>query len=163
QGTRTPEGHWRYWNYDGFAQDSWKLKSNFTLEFGVRAGLWTNNAELQKFGGYFDPSQYDPSKAQFLDPGTYKQVNGWRYTSLDPQSNSWPKTYSFSTSFARRIFFNQVVEAAYVGTRGRDLVSRRQLDAVPLGALLSGTVNGIDLSVPVNRVALDSSVINRFR
>ncbi|HEX6464468.1 MAG TPA: hypothetical protein VFZ98_08450, partial [Vicinamibacterales bacterium] len=205
---------------------------------------------------------YDPTKSQFLDPGTFKQVNGWRYSSssqaplgatpnrspfamprvnaawdltgngnnvvrggfgvfynrnmgnleydflhvppvtysvstnsgassdlggvgltydtlhlldwrtrlstlslstLNPQSNTWPKTYSFSVSFARRIKFNQVVEAAYVGTKGRDLVSRRQLDAVPMGALLQGTVNGIDLSVPVNRVALDSSVVNMFR
>ena len=66
-------------------------------------------------------------------------------------------------SYARRIFFNQVIEAAYVGTQGRDLVSRRQLNAVPLGALLSGTVGGVDLSVPVNRVALDGSVVNTFR
>ena len=262
QGTRIPEGHWRYWNYDGFAQDSWKLRSNLTFEFGVRAGYWTNNAELQQFGGYFDPSFYNPAKGTFLDPGTYKVLNGWRYASqgqaplgglpnrspfamprvnlawdltgdgknvvrggfgvfynrnmgnleydylripptsydvsinssaaanlggvgltydtlrlldwtqrvstltlntLNPNSSKWPKTYSFSTSFARRIFFNQVVEAAYVGTRGRDLVSRRQLNVVPMGALLKGTVNGIDLSNPVNRVALDSSVINQFR
>jgi hypothetical protein len=263
QGTRIPEGHWRYWNYDGFAQDSWKLRSNVTFEFGVRAGYWTNNAELQKFGGYFDPSLYDPAKGTFLDPGTYKQLNGWRYAStgmaplggipnrspfavprvnaawditgngnnvarggfgmfynrnmgnleydylripptsysvsinssagsslgnglgltydtlnqldwtkrvsslglstLNPGSNKWPRTYSYSVSFARRIFFNQVVEAAYVGTNGRDLVSRRHLNVVPIGALLTGTVNGIDLSVPTNRVALDSSVVNQFR
>jgi hypothetical protein len=263
QGTKMPEGRWRYWNYDGFAQDSWKLKPNFTLEFGVRAGYWANNEELQKFGGYFDPSVYNPAKGPFLDPGTYKQINGWRYASsgqaplgglgnrapfamprinaawditgsgdnvlrggfgifynrnmgnleydylripptsysvstnssassslgnglgltydtirqldwttrvssltintLNPSSSKFPKTYSFSTSFARRIMFNQVVEAAYVGTRGRDLVSRRHLNVVPVGALLKGTVNGIDLSVPVNRVALDSSVLNLFR
>jgi hypothetical protein len=263
QGTRIPEGHWRYWNYDGFAQDSWKLRPNFTLEFGVRSGFWTNNEELQKFGGYFDPSLYNPAKGPFLDPGSYKQLNGWRsaaagqaplggldnrspfamprinaawdltgsgnnvlrggfgiffnrnmgnleydylripptsysvntnsgassslgngvgltydtlrqldwttrvsslsINTLNPNSSKWPKTYSFSTSFAHRIVFNQVVEAAYVGTRGRDLVSRRHLNVVPVGALLKGTVNGIDLSVPVNRVALDGSVLNQFR
>ncbi len=263
QGTAIPKGEWRYWNLDAFAQDSWKLRPNFTLEYGVRAGYWTNNAELNKMGGYFDPSLYDSKKGTFLDPGTYKQLNGWRYASsgqaplggvpnrplfamprinaawdltgngnnvlrggfgifynrnmgnleydylripptsynvgigsgaasslgggvgltydtireldwtkrvstlaintLNPNSNKWPKTYSFSASFARRIFFNQVVEAAYVGTRGRDLVTRRELNVIPLGALLQGTVNGIDLSVPVNRVALDSSVLNTFR
>ena len=41
-----------------------------------------------------------------------------------PDSFTFPKTHSFSVSFARRIPWNQVVEAAYVGTRGRDLVSR---------------------------------------
>jgi Carboxypeptidase regulatory-like domain len=262
QGTQIPEGHWRYWNYDGFAQDSWKARSNLTFEFGVRAGYWTNNNEMQEFGGYFDPSFYNPSQGTFLDPGTYKVLNGWRYASLgqaplggvgnrgpfampranaawdmtgdgknvvrggygiffnrnmgnleydylripptsyavstnssasstlggvgltydtirqldwttrvssltlntlNPDSNKWPITHSFSTSYARRIFFNQVVEAAYVGTRGRDLVSRRQLNVVPMGALLQGTVNGVDLSIPYNRVALDSSVVNKFR
>ena len=41
-------------------------------------------------------------------------------------------TYSFSLSYARRIFGGQVVEAAYVGTRGADLVSRRDGNAIPL-------------------------------
>jgi hypothetical protein len=91
------------------------------------------------------------------------RVSTLTINTLNPNSTKWPTTYSFSASFARRIFFNQVVEAAYVGTRGRDLVSRRQLNVVPLGALLSGTVNGINLGVPVNRVALDSSVVNSFR
>jgi hypothetical protein len=91
------------------------------------------------------------------------RVSSLGINTLNPNSSKWPKTYSFSTSFARRIIFNQVVEAAYVGTRGRDLVSRRHLNVVPVGALLKGTVNGIDLSVPVNRVALDSSVLNQFR
>ncbi len=82
---------------------------------------------------------------------------------LNPDSNKWPKTYSYSVSYARRIFYNQVIEAAYVGTKGRDLVSRRHLNAVPLGAMLSGTVNGVDLSVPINRVPLADSVVNSFR
>jgi hypothetical protein len=263
QGTAIPQGEWRYWNYDAFAQDSWKVRSNLTFEFGVRAGYWTNNYELNNLGGYFDPAAYDPTRGTFLDPGTYQQLNGWRYASkgqspqgaldnrdpfvmprvnlawdvtgnsnnvlrggfgifynrnmgnleydylripptsyrvsinssqgstlgngvgltydtireldwttrvsslnlstLNPNSNKWPKNYSFSASYARRIFFNQVIEAAYVGTRGRDLVTRRQLNVVPLGALTHGTVNGIDLSNPVNRVALDASVINQFR
>ncbi len=263
QGTKIPQGEWQYWNLDAFAQDSWKVRPNLTLEYGIRAGFWTNNRELNSLGGYFDPGFYDPSKGTFLDPGTFQQLNGWRYATrdqaskggvdnrnpfamprvnvawditgnsnnvvrggfgifynrnmgnleydylripptsyavsigsgsgsnlgggvgltydtirqldwttrvssmnlntLNPDSNKWPKNYSFSASFARRIFFNQVIEAAYVGTRGRDLVSRRQLNVVPLGALLTGTINGIDLSNPVNRVALDSSVVNQFR
>ena len=32
------------WNFDFFAQDAWKLRSNLTLEVGVRGGYWTNNA-----------------------------------------------------------------------------------------------------------------------
>ena len=75
---------------------------------------------------------------------------------LTPDSFKFPKTHSFSLSFARRIPWNQVVEASYVGTRGRDLVSRSNGNVMPYGALSSGTFNGVDLSVPVNRVAVAS-------
>jgi len=264
QGTRGPDGEFRMWNYDAFAQDSWKLRPNLTLEYGIRAGYWTNNAEQNGLGGYFDPSKYDPSKPQFLDPGTFQVMNGvcyvsdgcapsgifdnrgpfamprvnvaWdidgegknvlrggyglfynrnmgnveydntlrlppalyglnvdvgqganygnglglTYTTLDeatlasrlgsvgintltPKSFTFPKTHSFSVSFARRIFFNQVVEASYVGTRGFDLVSRVNGNPVPEGSLLSGTIGNADLSIPVQRVALETAAINTRR
>jgi hypothetical protein len=256
-----PFGEWRYWNTDAFAQDSWKLKSNFTLEYGVRFGKWTNNVELNKLGGYFTPTLYDATKGSFLDPGTFQAVNGVCYVetgcasagiiddrppfalprvgfawdidgrgnnvvrggyglfynrnmgnveydntlrlapnayqvstdfwagggygngrglnydtaheatlanrigsiginSLTPDSFTWPKTHSFSVSYARRIPWNQVVEASYVGTRGRDLVSRSNGNVMPYGALSSGTFNGIDLTNPVNRVAVASQSTN---
>ena len=50
------------WNFDFFAQDSWKLQPNLTLEFGVRAGYWTNNGELNGLGGYFDPVALRPER-----------------------------------------------------------------------------------------------------
>jgi hypothetical protein len=240
QGTPTPDGEFRMWNLDVFAQDSWKVRPNFTLEFGVRAGYWTNNSELNGLGGWFDPSTYNPNQGQWLDPGTYTRLNGVRTCStatrprassttaarlrcrastprgtstarattcsvaatavlqpqhgqrrvrqhaaaapgdllaqpgglrwlelrqrhglhydtlreatlasrlgsvgintLTPDSFTFPKTHSFSVSYARRIFFNQVAEVSYVGTRGFDLVSRVNLNVVPQGALLQGTV-----------------------
>jgi Carboxypeptidase regulatory-like domain/TonB-dependent Receptor Plug Domain len=250
-----PSGKWRYWSYDVFAQDAWKLRSNLTLEYGVRFGMWTNNVELSGAGGYFTPSLYNPNAGSFLDPGTYQRLNGVCYVytgcapdgqldnrnpfalprvnvawdidgdgdnvlrggygifynrnmgnveydttlrlppnayqvatdfwagggygggvgltydtiseatlanrigsigiqTLDPDSFKWPKTDSFSLSYARRIPWNQVVEAAYVGTRGHDLVTQSNGNVMPYGALSSGTFNGVDLSVPVNRVAV---------
>jgi hypothetical protein len=252
-----PAGEWRYWNFDAFAQDSWKLRSNLTIEFGVRFGNWTNNRELSGLGGYFTPELYNPNAGSFLDPGTYQRLNGVCYVytdcapdgilddrspfalprvnvawdidgegnnvvrggygmfynrnmgnveydntlrlppnsyqvatdfwagggygnglgltydtireatlanrigsiginSLDPGSFLWPKTHSYSLSFSRRIPWNQVVEASYVGTRGRDLVSRSNGNVMPYGAMSSGTFNGVDLSVPLNRVAVAS-------
>ena len=225
QGTRAKDVWFRMWNLDAFAQDSWKLRSNLTLEYGLRVGYWTNNAELNGLGNWFDPSTYDPAKGAFTDPPYDTQLNGVRYaargqaplgvlpnrspfalprvnaawdihgngvsvlrggygmfanrprgsveagpalntppnayhvgadafyaTSLDergltydtfhlipfqallgsqiiqtptPTSFTFPRTDSYSVSFARRVFWNQVVEAAYVGTRGRHLVELR--------------------------------------
>ena len=256
-----PFGEFRYWNFDAFAQDSWKVRSNLTFEYGVRFGYWTNNEEINGLGGYFSPSLYDPTKGSFLDPGTFEQVNGVCYVEtgcapdgilenrspfalprvnvawdIDGESNNvvrggygvffnrnqgnveynntlrlppnahqvaidfwsasnfgngvgltydtiseatlasrigtvainsltadsfkWPTTHSFSLSYARRIPFDQVVEVSYVGTRGRNLVSRTNGNVMPFGALSSGTFNGIDLSVPVNRVAVASVSTN---
>ena len=252
-----PYGEFQYWDIDAFAQDSWKLKPNFTLEYGVRFGKWTNNKELNGEGGYFTGSLYDPTKGSFLDPPDYKLLNGVCYvyngcgpdgvlpnrsafalprinaawdidgegknvvrggyglfynrsmgnveydnslrlppnayaveadfwnsggiangTGLTydtaslitmasrlgsigintptPDSFKWPTTHSFSVSYARRVPWNQVVEVAYVGTRGRDLVSRTNGNVMPYGALASGTYNGVDLTVPANRVAVGS-------
>jgi hypothetical protein len=255
-----PFGEWRYWSTDAFAQDSWKLRPNFTLEYGVRFGMWTNNRELHGLGGYFTPTLYDPTKGSFLDPA-FQRVNGVCYVetgcapggivedrspfalpragfawdidgqgnnvvrggyglfynrnmgnveydntlrlapnayqvrtdlwagggygngtglnydtlreatlsnrigglginSLDPDAFTWPKTHSFSVSYARRIPWNQVVEASYVGTRGRDLVSRSNGNVMPYGVMNSGNFNGVDLSVPVNRVAVATQDAN---
>ncbi len=264
-GTAPPNGEFRMWNFDAFAQDSWKVRPNLTLEFGIRAGYWTNNRELNGLGAYFDPGLFDPTVGQWLDPGTYRVLNGYCYASagctdtgilpnrspfamprvnvawdidgqgnnvvrggyglfynrnmgnveydqalrtppaayqinadvfntpdpggtgrgltydtlrfirfqdrigsvavntLTPNSFTFPKTHSFSVSYARRIPFNQVLEAAYVGTRGRDLVSRVNGNAITEGTLLQGRIGNADLSNPVHRVALDDNALNTFR
>ena len=262
QGTRVKDSEFRMWNVDAFAQDSWKLRSNVTLEYGLRVGYWTNNAELNGLGNWFDPTTYDPAQGAFTDPPYDRQLNGVRYTSKGqaplgvmpdrspfalprvnavwdihgdgvsvlrggygmfanrprgsveagpalntppnayyvevdafaaaslgtgltydtfhqipfqvllgsqrietptPASFTFPRTDSFSVSFARRVIWNQVVEAAYVGTRGRHLASAIPINVVPFGALSSGIVGNADLSVPVNRVNLDLSVVNGRR
>jgi hypothetical protein len=256
-----PFGEFRYWNWDAFAQDSWKVRTNFTVEYGVRFGYWTNNQELNGEGGYFDPNMYNPNAGSFLDPGTFHLVNGVCYVytgcapdgilknrgpfalprvnvawniagegnnvlrggygmfynrnmgnveydqtlrlppnsyvvntdvwagggygnglgltydtikeatlanrissvginSLTPSSFKWPMTHSYSMSYARRVPGNQVVEVAYVGTRGRDLVSRSNGNVMPYGIMNSGSFNGVDLSNPVNRVSIASSSAN---
>ena len=256
--TGMPNGEFRYWNIDGFAQDSWKVRRNLTVEYGVRFGFWTNNRELSGEGGYFTPSLYDPNAGSFLDPDTLQHINGECYVytgcapagilanrsafalprinaawdidgegrnvlrggyglflnrpqgnieysstlnlapnryhvstdfwagadygnglgltydtaheatlanrigtlgveSMSPESFHFPQTHSFSVSFARRMPWNQVLEASYVGTRGRRLLVSENGNIMPYGVLNSGTYNGVDLSVPVNRVAVASN------
>ena len=263
QGTRVKLGVFRMWNLDVFAQDSWKVRPQITLEYGGRVGYWTNNAELNGLGAWFDASTYDQAKGAFIDPPQNQQLNGVRYaargqapfgvlpnrkpfvlprisaawdiggdgtmvlrggyglfasrpvgylessigqfmppngfhvfadayydTSLGgtgltydtahlipldallasqslstqtPASFTFLKTHSYSISLARRIFWNQTIDAVYVGTTGRDLGSFVDGNVVPLGALSSGVAGNADLSIPVNRVNLDASVVNAKR
>ena len=261
-----PFGEFRYWNFDAFAQDSWKLRSNLTFEYGIRLGKWSNNDEIHGLGGYFDSNRYDPTKGSFVDPPTYQKVNGvcyvddgcassgilptrspfalprvnmawdidgegnnvlrggyglfynrnmgnveydqtlrlppnayqvaidfWSgggfgngtgltydtvkeatlvnrigtigFNSLTAESFTFPKTHSFSLNFAKRIPFNQVAEVSYVGSRQFDLVSRRNGNVMPYGVMMQGNFNGVDLSVPVNRVAVSTvgTNLSQFR
>jgi hypothetical protein len=66
------------WNFEGYLQDSWKVRRNFTFEYGVRFGKWTNNNEVNDLGAIFDPSRYDPSAGPFLDADK-ERANGLAY------------------------------------------------------------------------------------
>ncbi len=269
QGTRIPVGNFRAWNFDIFAQDSWKVRSNLTFEYGLRWAYMPNNIERNGLGAVFDPSAYNPNVGTFLDPGTFQRLNGYQYAatgdvpkdlvgnrspfwmprinlawnidgegnnvlrggygmfinrpmgnveydttlrvapnaynvgvtpgdvssdfaggrglnydtlrfvdglaragagaisvntpSLSPDDNTWPTTHSYSVSYARRIPWGQVIEAAYVGTRGVNLVSRTDGNAIPLGGMSSGLVGNADLSNPLHRAAAADVVVNRYR
>jgi hypothetical protein len=80
-GTALPAGSWDAWNFDGYVQDSWKIRKNFTLEYGVRFSKWLNNAEADNLGAVFIPERYDPNAGTFLDANK-TQVNGVAYASL---------------------------------------------------------------------------------
>jgi hypothetical protein len=80
-GTALNPGNWDGWNIDGYLQDSWKVKKNFTLEYGVRFSKWTNNTETNGLGAVFMPDRYNRSAGTFLDAAK-TQVNGVAYASL---------------------------------------------------------------------------------
>jgi hypothetical protein len=75
-------GNFVCWNLEAFAQDSWKVSKNLTLEYGVRFGKWTNNAETNNLGAAFDPAYYDPNQGEFIGSGSSTRLNGLAYTAL---------------------------------------------------------------------------------
>ena len=72
-------GHFVAWNFEFFAQDSWKVSKNFTLEYGLRVGKWTNNDETNDLGAIFDPSRYDPHAGHLPRCRASTQLNGVAY------------------------------------------------------------------------------------
>lgn len=262
QSTSGPVGHFRYWNYEGFVQDNWKVRPGLTLELGLRVGVWPNNIERDGLAVAFDPAAYVPGAGTYLNGNPYTP-NGMLFASNGgiplgisqnphplwmprvgfawdvrgdaslviragggifynrPQGNSqyWilnqppnrfnsgginydsggfadgalinyqnmsqidpfsrlgsvstgtqtfgrieiPQTMNMSLSIATRLPYDNILETAYVGTRGRHLFGYRDINIIPEGALLSGTVGNSDLSIPINRYALDDQALALFR
>jgi hypothetical protein len=76
QGTDRPIDNFRYYNYEFYAQDSWKVKSNFTLEYGLRLAFLPNNFERKGLGVLFSPGAYDQSQGIFIN-GDRSRPNGY--------------------------------------------------------------------------------------
>jgi Carboxypeptidase regulatory-like domain/TonB-dependent Receptor Plug Domain len=96
-----------------------------------------------------------------VDP--FGQLNGFDLSTMSLSQLDWPRMYQVSTSLSRRIPGHQTLEVGYVGTFGRHLAAQFQINSVPAGQFLSGTINGSNLAIPINRAALDNSVVNGAR
>jgi hypothetical protein len=75
QGTEAPDMEWRFWNFEGYLQDSWKARRNLTLEAGLRVAKLTNNEERNGLGILLDPDTYDPAQGAFIN-GDPTRPNG---------------------------------------------------------------------------------------
>jgi outer membrane receptor protein involved in Fe transport len=67
QTTNVPNGKFKFWNFEAFAQDSWKFRSNITLELGARISYYTNNAEQTGLGVAFSIKDYQRGAGAFLN------------------------------------------------------------------------------------------------
>jgi hypothetical protein len=96
QATDRPADHFRFYNYEVYGQDSWKVKPNVTLEYGVRLGYLPQNYERNRLGVLFDPAAYNPSQGIFIN-GDKTRPNGFRLAArneipkgvLDNPSLAW--------------------------------------------------------------------------
>src|SRR5262249_5377058 len=62
-----PIDNFRYYNYEFYGQDSWKVRPSFTLEFGLRVAYLPNNYERKGLGVLFDPRAYVKNGGIFLN------------------------------------------------------------------------------------------------
>ncbi|HMG32675.1 MAG TPA: carboxypeptidase regulatory-like domain-containing protein [Blastocatellia bacterium] len=102
QSTKVPVGNFRLWNYEFYAQDGWKIRPNFTLEYGLRVVVYPTNRELNSLGVRFDKSAYDHTQGVLINKDPTKP-NGI----LQALKGQIPKgvTDSPSAQFAPRLNF----------------------------------------------------------
>ncbi|HKQ50971.1 MAG TPA: hypothetical protein VJT74_01290, partial [Pyrinomonadaceae bacterium] len=279
QATDRPIDNFRYYNYEFYAQDSWKVRPNITIEYGMRAAFFPQNFERKGLGVLFDPAAYNPAQGIFINgdrtrpngfllasrgeipkgvlpnppmvwmprlnfawdvggkgdlvvragagifynrvqgnydyyssgqmPNTYSAtvdtpwasatgltfgditnydpfsaISNVNVSSRDVNSNELPRVANMSLTIEKRLPGDNVLSVAYVGTQGRHLPQQRNINIIPLGTLLNGTIplanpvcvdgtgpnctggrlfTSLDLSDPVVRAGLDGSVLRQFR
>jgi hypothetical protein len=76
QATDRPVDNFRFYNYEFYGQDSWKVKPNVTLEYGLRLGFFPQNYERNGLGVLFDPRTYNPNQGIFIN-GDKTHPNGF--------------------------------------------------------------------------------------
>jgi hypothetical protein len=82
QATTRPIDNFRYYNYEFYAQDSWKMRPNLTFEYGMRAAYLPQNFERKGLGVLFDPASYVKGAGAFLN-GDITKPNGYKLASRD--------------------------------------------------------------------------------
>ena len=58
-----PVGFFRFWQYEGFASDNWRVSRNLSVEYGVRYQYHVPTYTQANNMASFDPARYDPSRA----------------------------------------------------------------------------------------------------
>ena len=73
---------WRSLATDIFVQDSWRPRSNLTVEGGVRYVIWPPWYSTTNNIANFDPNYYDPARAAVINPSTGRLTGGDRYNGI---------------------------------------------------------------------------------
>jgi Carboxypeptidase regulatory-like domain len=88
-----PMGFFRFWQYEGFATDNWRIKQNLSIEYGFRVQYHVPTYTQANNMASFDPAHYDPSRAITVLPnGTLVAGTGDRFNGLVRPGDGVPES-----------------------------------------------------------------------
>jgi hypothetical protein len=85
QSAARPRGYFRYNQLEFYVQDTWKVTSRLTLDYGMRFAWIPPQYDAKNQIALFDPSSYDPTKAVTIDSngniiaGSGDPLDGMKY------------------------------------------------------------------------------------
>jgi hypothetical protein len=85
---------WRALGTDMFVQDSWKPRSNLTIEGGVRYVLWPPFYSLTNNIATFNPAYYNKSNEAVINPANGQIISGPRYNGILLPGDGFPSDAS---------------------------------------------------------------------
>jgi hypothetical protein len=138
---RIPTGNFRFYNYEFYGQDSWKLRPNFTLEYGMRLSYMTLNKERKGFDILFSPSAYKRGAGYYLngDPFSPNGVLSARRGEIPKGAiDNPPLLFAPRLNFAWDVFKN----ASLVIRGGAGVFYNRVMGNFQYDATLRSPVNG---------------------
>ncbi len=148
---------WRALAGDFFVQDSWRPRSNLTIEGGVRYVLWppwystTNNIAT------FDPAYYDRTNQAVIDPASGRILGGPRYNGIVLPGTGFP-----SSASTLSVYNDPAVKALFVGAP-RGLTQTHKNVFEPRAGVSYGlndkTIVKVSGGVFHNRVTLNDSML----
>jgi len=123
QSTNDPDGMWRFWNYEWYAQDSWKTTRRLTLNYGLRMAHIPPWFESRAEVGAFNPRIWTAANDSNVNDGVqvgsgislvekaayFPQALAGQYATGLPASGGFPDTGVFfepRVGFAYDVFGN---------------------------------------------------------
>lgn len=93
QSSNYAAGLYRYWNVEEFVQDTWKIRRNLTLDYGLRIAWYQPQYDTLLQTSTFDPALYDPAKAPRLYQPAINPANNQR-AAYDPVTKTYLPSFN---------------------------------------------------------------------